>query len=352
MSEPSAVRGAEHILIVFCHPLADSFGARLLEEYTTGLTESGRSYEVADLYAEGFDPVFHAADYVQFEGGPLPQRLLEEQARVERADAIVVISPLWWLGTPAMLKGWFDRVWSNGWAYEFANDPEGSLLPLRPYLFLMTTGGSAGSFDRRGYADALDALIRGGILGWCGVSESSVVLLHDTGFDVETTGAHLDFARATGAGATVVDRAPSPDPARITVLNRPLPARTRRSPTAMDAQTAIRSYCDAWVAKDNAGIAQLFAEGGVFVDPLHERPLIGPDDISRTNQSAVDELDDVHIELFMVRGAGDCAVAEGRMTAKVIGGGALDFEFAMVAETANGLITRLTEYFDTSALQS
>jgi NAD(P)H dehydrogenase (quinone) len=133
--------------------------------------EAGRTYEVADLYAEKFDPVFAPDDYCQFEGGTMSEAILAEQRRVDRADAIVIISPLWWLGFPAMLKGWFDRVWSNGWAYEFENDPEGSLLRPRPFLLILTTGGSAGSFARHKYADALDVLIRDGILGWCGVSE-------------------------------------------------------------------------------------------------------------------------------------------------------------------------------------
>ncbi|WP_051792125.1 NAD(P)H-dependent oxidoreductase [Amycolatopsis jejuensis] len=350
MSEPDAETTAEHVLVVFCHPRDDSFGAQLLAEYTAGLAETGRTYEVADLYREKFDPVFHAGDYVQFEGGALSRRILDEQARIERADAIVIMSPLWWLGFPAMLKGWFDRVWSNGWAYEFANDPEGSLLPPRPYLILLTTGGSAGSFARRGYADGLDSLLRTGVLGWCGVSESSVVLLHDTGFHPATTREHLEFARALGSGP-ISDGSLTGDPARITVLNSPLRARNTEEP-AMDAPAAIRRLCDAWIKQDNAAIARLFADEGVFTDPLHERPLIGPDDILATNQAAVDELADVRIELYSVLGTGARACAEGRMTATVVADGSvLDFEFTMIAETADGRITRLTEYFDTAPLR-
>lgn len=224
----------EHVLVVFCHPLEDSFGAALLDRYTAGLVESGRTYEVADLYGEHFDPRFAAGDYVQFDGGEMPRHILDEQARVERADAIAIISPLWWLGFPAMLKGWFDRVWSCGWAYEFANDPDGSLLPLRPYRIFLTTGGSAGNFARNGYAEALDSLIRVGVLGWCGVSESSLVLLHDVGIDQTTMSTHLDFVRAAGRGP-IVDRSPTPDATHITVLNSPVWARNRPETPAMAA---------------------------------------------------------------------------------------------------------------------
>ncbi|NYE95144.1 ketosteroid isomerase-like protein [Psychromicrobium silvestre] len=119
----------------------------------------------------------------------------------------------------------------------------------------------------------------------------------------------------------------------------------------MDAPTAIRKICDAWIAGDNSRIAELFAEDGIFVDPLHERTLTGPADILTTNQPGVDALTEVTIELHHLLGTGDLALAEGRMSAKIVANGALmDFEFAMVAETRDGLISRLTEYFDTAPL--
>lgn len=208
---------SEHILVVHCHPKSDSLGGRILASYVDGLRSAGRSHEVADLYRERFDPVFAASDYAQFDGGTLPQEILNEQARIDRADGIVIISPIWWLSFPAMLKGWFDRVWSNGWAYEFENDPEGSLLRPRPFLFLLTTGGSARTFDERGYATALDDLIRVGVLGWCGVSESAVLLLHDSGFVEETGEAHVRLARQLGSGP-LVDSLLEVDPQQATLL--------------------------------------------------------------------------------------------------------------------------------------
>jgi glycine cleavage system aminomethyltransferase T/ketosteroid isomerase-like protein len=119
----------------------------------------------------------------------------------------------------------------------------------------------------------------------------------------------------------------------------------------MDAVTAIRRVCAGWIANDNDAIADLFDEEGVFVDPLHERPLVGREDIRKTNQAAVDELADVNIDLYWVIGDGDRACAEGRMTATVrADDSVMDFEFAMVAETSRGRITKLTEYFDTASL--
>ena len=54
---------------------------------------------------EGFDPVFAPDDFGQFHGRALEPRLLEEQARVDRADAVAVVSPIWWLSLPADAQG-------------------------------------------------------------------------------------------------------------------------------------------------------------------------------------------------------------------------------------------------------
>lgn len=119
----------------------------------------------------------------------------------------------------------------------------------------------------------------------------------------------------------------------------------------MDAATAIRDLCTAWIEKDNNAIADLFSPEGVFIDPLHERPLVGPEDIRKTNQASVDELDDISIDLYWVSGEGDRAAAEGRMAATIVADGSrMDFEFVIVAETAGGKFTRVAEYFDTRPL--
>jgi NAD(P)H dehydrogenase (quinone) len=192
-----------HVLIVYCHPMRTSFCGQVLTSYCAGLEVGGHTFEVADLYSEGFDPVFQETDYVQFEGGVLSERLISEQARVDGCDALAFVSPIWWLGMPAMLKGWFDRVWSNGWAYEFSNNPEGSLLPGRPFLFLFTAGGSRGGYQKYRYDGALNAVIRVGILDWCGVAESAVVILHDTGFDAAADPEHLRYVEMLGQHRTL-----------------------------------------------------------------------------------------------------------------------------------------------------
>jgi NAD(P)H dehydrogenase (quinone) len=206
-----------HVLVVFCHPSRVSFCGSVLERFTAGLSTAGHTHEVADLYAEGFDPVFAVGDYVQFEGGRMPADVLAEQGRVDRCDALAFVSPVWWLSLPAMLKGWFDRVWSNGWAYRWAHDPEGSLLAQRPFVFVLAAAGSRRTWTRFGYDAALDATLRIGLLGWCGASESTVAVLHDTGFDEQAMARHRRCAERLGE--QVFDGGDAPDwPPSVTVM--------------------------------------------------------------------------------------------------------------------------------------
>jgi len=226
-----------HVLLVYCHPSRGSFCGVVLEQFADGLTRVGHTHEVADLYAEGFDPVFNAGDYGQFHGRPMPGDVTAEQARVDRADAVALVSPVWWLSLPAMLKGWFDRVWSNGWAYEWAHDPEGSLLAPRPFVFVLTAAGSAATWVRYGYGAALDATLRIGLLGWCGAGSSTVAILHDTGFDEDAMLEHAEYAGRLGEA--IFDGAGQvPAPGSVTVLHGD-PAIALPGPAYVDRRGAV-----------------------------------------------------------------------------------------------------------------
>lgn len=187
-----------HVLSVLCHPVRLSFTGAVLNEFTRGLREAGHVAEVADLYREGFDPVLCEADYAQFDGRPMPEDVLREQARVDGSDAIVLIFPLWWYGMPAMLKGWLDRVFSAGWAYERRHDPEGSLLRTRPCMFLVSTGSSARVMDRHHYDRELDHVWSKGVLGYVGVDPIEIHFLLDVTWNPDMRRSHLELAYSLG----------------------------------------------------------------------------------------------------------------------------------------------------------
>ncbi len=116
------------------------------------------------------------------------------------------------------------------------------------------------------------------------------------------------------------------------------------------AAEAIEVVCDAWTRLDNDAIAAGFADDGVFDDPLHERRLVGRDEIRETNAGVVAALRQCRVTLGRVVEDGNVGFAEGRFEAVDADGNAMDFPFAMVVETRDGEIARLSEYFDTRPL--
>ena len=168
-----------HVLVVLSHPEPKSFSRAVADAYCEGVEAAGHTWELADLYREGFDPVMSERDMQQFQGVPMPRDVQAEQARVERSEAICLVFPTWWYGMPAMMKGWLDRVWSAGWAYAWQHDPENSLLKPRPMTFLMPTGASQRLLERYGIEDRFDHIQRYGVLGYCGVDPIRIHMLLD-----------------------------------------------------------------------------------------------------------------------------------------------------------------------------
>ena len=108
------------VLVVFAQPRHASFTGALLDQFVGGLLEADHVVEIADLYREGFNPCFREEDFAQFrEGGMMPADALRDKARVEAADALGFVFPVWRWSFLAILKGWIDRVCSQGWAYDF-----------------------------------------------------------------------------------------------------------------------------------------------------------------------------------------------------------------------------------------
>lgn len=188
-----------HALIVVAHPLPDSLTQAVTAQLAQGIgaASSTDSWEIADLIKESFDPRFNREDLALFRGDSAPAAdIAAEQARLERADALVLVYPLYWWSFPAVLKGWIDRVFSHGWAYE---DKDGTLVKKLGWLpvHLVALGGAdRGTLDRHGYEVAMQTQIDHGIFGYCGapVKTSTLLLASDDGYPE----AHLQRARALG----------------------------------------------------------------------------------------------------------------------------------------------------------
>lgn len=189
-----------HALIVVAHHDPRSLTHSLAAQVVEGLGPS-HSFEIADLFAEAFDPRFNLADHaVHRRQAPPPADVLAEQARIDRADALVLVYPVYWWSMPALLKGWIDRVFANGWAFDFnlqASTFEKQLGHLRVHL-LGVAGADAGTYGRHGYAAAMKAQIDHGIFDYCGAQVlTSELLLESESQDPQQ---HLRTARAIGRG--------------------------------------------------------------------------------------------------------------------------------------------------------
>ncbi|QEA40804.1 NAD(P)H-dependent oxidoreductase [Pistricoccus aurantiacus] len=164
-----------HVLILYCHPEPHSFNAALKDVAIEVLENEGHTVEVADLYAENFDPVERPGHFTtradaevfsalteqrhHFESNTLPGKIQHEIDRLWRADLVILQFPLWWHAQPAMLKGWFDRVFVYGGLYSGSRRFDRGPLRGRRALCSVTTGAPAATFSRFGRSADITTLM-------------------------------------------------------------------------------------------------------------------------------------------------------------------------------------------------
>ena len=106
-------------LVVAAHPVAGSFTMALTHAYTVEVERLGHQQRTCDLYRLGFNPVLSAEELTSDGTScPVSADIARAQDDLRWADALTVIYPLWWLSMPAIMKGYIDRVFSRGFAYE------------------------------------------------------------------------------------------------------------------------------------------------------------------------------------------------------------------------------------------
>jgi len=118
----------------------------------------------------------------------------------------------------------------------------------------------------------------------------------------------------------------------------------------MKPAQAIREVMAGWERLDPQQVAELFADRGIYDDPLKDGRIVGPKAILEANAKAMHDLLSCSIELGHVVETDQVALAEGEFRAELRAGGALAFSFAVVLEVGDGKVTRLAEYFDTRPL--
>ncbi len=204
MAAPGRLAGMD-VFWLYAHPEAASLGAALHDEGVRALENHGHRVTVSDLYAMKWKPTVDADDFTAhdpdqrllvasasqraFETATLSADIRAEQAKLDRADAVVVQFPLWWYGMPAILKGWFDRVFVKGFAYGVADprEPRRTLrygqgrLAGKRALVVVTAGSPQPALGPRGINGQLDQVLfplLHGTLWYTGMSVLPPVVVH------------------------------------------------------------------------------------------------------------------------------------------------------------------------------
>lgn len=117
-----------NVLIIYAHPNPNSFNHAILEKVTQGLQETDHTFTVVDLYQEHFNPVLKFDDTFKKRDLKNDPEMEHYRTLVKQADHYIFIYPVWWYGLPAILKGFFDRVFVSGFAYTYDGfKPQGLL---------------------------------------------------------------------------------------------------------------------------------------------------------------------------------------------------------------------------------
>jgi len=157
------------VLVVIGHQNQGSFCHAIAEAAVEELKAAGHEVIYHDLYEEGFDPVLpHEEIRKGAERSPIVRKHCEE---LTAADGYVVVHPNWWAMPPAILKGWIDRVFCQGVAYEF-----GEAGAVRTHLkgkkaVVFTTSNTPRDVEMKLFGDPLENLWKNCIFGFVGVED-------------------------------------------------------------------------------------------------------------------------------------------------------------------------------------
>ncbi|WP_448951060.1 NAD(P)H-dependent oxidoreductase [Labrys neptuniae] len=132
------------VLVLFSHPCEESFGAALHAKAVETLRKAGHEVDDCDLYAEEFQPVLTAAERRGYHDIPANRDGVATYVeRLQWAEVLVIVTPIWNYGFPAILKGFFDRVFLPGVSFTLVDGKvQGNLHNIAKVVAITTYGGS------------------------------------------------------------------------------------------------------------------------------------------------------------------------------------------------------------------
>lgn len=170
----------KNVLIVYAHPEPTSLTRQLVEVTAETLARQGHEVVRSDLYGMRWKAVFDAHDFPSranperlsfimesghaYATGQQTADVVAEQAKLKRADAVILLFPLWWYSMPAILKGWIERVYAFGFAYGYKDGTNqyrfgDGILKGKRALVAVLTGGPEVDYGPRGINGPIDQLL-------------------------------------------------------------------------------------------------------------------------------------------------------------------------------------------------
>ncbi len=165
------------IKIILCHPNSESLCASIAESLRGTLTAAGHETTNENLYDTDFDPVLRLEELEMVARHEVAPEVLHYQEQIKSVDALVFVYPVWWFDRPALLKGWFDRTFTRGFAFDYgAKGVEGKLGHLKAFV-VQVAGGSEGVYQTGNLLEVIQNDMAIGTLGFSGVREVQMYTL-------------------------------------------------------------------------------------------------------------------------------------------------------------------------------
>jgi len=160
-----------NMLVIYAHPGQSSFNKAIADTAVQTLWSNRHEVIFHDLYEEAFDPILLSNEIPK--GATVNEVIARHCAELSNADGIVIIHPNWWVQPPAVLKGWIDRVFRPGVAYEFQDGDSGEGIPIgllkAKAAVVLNTSNTPMKREQEAFGDPLERLWKDCIFDLCGV---------------------------------------------------------------------------------------------------------------------------------------------------------------------------------------
>lgn len=156
--------------IIISNPNKNSFNQNIMDNVIKGIEKCGKNYSIIDLYQDEFNPVMTSEEVKLYTKGESDDNLVKKYQNIlKESDEIVLIFPIWWNNVPAMLKGFFDKVFIKEFAFEEKNNrPKGKLSHIKKGI-LITTSESDTQYIKNELGNPIENTIIKSTLNICGI---------------------------------------------------------------------------------------------------------------------------------------------------------------------------------------